>query len=211
LSRGKRNPRSRSKASSSGCIDSMGRIVGRIRSERAHVACHHGVVARRRLYRRMIFLPTPRRFATVRTTKPTCDENPSSHARLMTVVVSPRLQSFMERRQCYMVRDYIHIVPVKSHNTLEVDRKPSHQSLTDLKSNGPSLRADTAKAVVHRTTLRSQGARSARTLDPTRAWKEAPSGRTRAHLARRRIAPLHSCARASSMSPTCSRRARSRW
>ena len=45
--------------------------------------------------------------------------------------------------------------------------------------------------------------------DPaTRAWKGAPSGctmrsapagRTRAHLARRRIAPLHSCARASSM------------
>ena len=50
----------------------------------------------------------------------------------MTVVVSPRLQSFMERRQCYMVRDYIrhiHIVPVTSHNTL-IDRKPSHQSLT---------------------------------------------------------------------------------
>jgi len=50
-------------------------------------------------------------------------DTPSSHARLMTVVVSPSLQSFMERRQCYMVRDYIrhiHIVPVKSHNTLEV-------------------------------------------------------------------------------------------
>ena len=131
----------------------------------------------------MIFLPTPRRFATVQDDETNMRRNPFvAHARLMTVVVSPRLQSFMERRQCYMVRDYIrhiHIVPVKSHNTLEVDRKPSHQSLTDLKSNGPSLRADTAKAVVHRTTLRSQGARSARTLDPTRARKEAPSGAAR--------------------------------
>ena len=109
LSRGKRNPRSRSKASSSGCIDSMGRIVGRIRSERAHVACHHGVVARRRLYRRMIFLPPNFANFLHGETNMRDVDTPSSHARLMTVVVSPSLQSFMERRQSYMVRDDISI------------------------------------------------------------------------------------------------------
>jgi hypothetical protein len=77
LSRGKRNPRSRSKASSSGCIDSIDRIVGRIRSERAHVACHHGVVAGWRLYRRMIFLPTPQiRDSTVQDDETNMRRNP---------------------------------------------------------------------------------------------------------------------------------------